>query len=145
MSSLTLRLGNPLYTVFGQIIKYTFSTPHPSFNLSRKHFLPYGLFSTSLIHFSSHVGMLDLFHFVHPNKKKAMSRWSVLNLTLNLLNQQILSVCGFIAPDCPLMLTHCGTVCGHHMVHITFSQLTTQESKGSVSNQVAMSWCFLFF
>lgn len=57
MSSLGLRLGNPLCTFIGQEIKYTFSTPHPSFNPTRKHFLPCGLSSASLSHFSSHAGM----------------------------------------------------------------------------------------
>lgn len=68
MSSFALRLGNPLNSFIGQEIKYTFSTPHPAFNLIRKHFLSSGLFAVSLFHFS-HMGMqgLDLLPLVlHP-------------------------------------------------------------------------------
>lgn len=39
MSSLALRLGNPPHGSIGQEIKYTFSTPHPSFYFIVKHFL----------------------------------------------------------------------------------------------------------
>ena len=66
------------------------------------------------------------------------------NCPLKLLKQSSLHISGFVAPDCPFMLTYCSTVCGQHVVHVrsTCGQLRTQESSGNDSDKVSLSCCF---